>query len=118
VKVKIANVRTMPPVDQWRPWEVYVGRWNFYRGLPESPLGNPFRGEDAILCFRAWLRVAVQGCKAGRKTMRPEAVAAYEELQRLRALGKEHGRLTLVCWCFPKPCHSEEIKRQLEEFDG
>ena len=30
----------------------------------------------------------------------------YAELKRLAKLAKQ-GDLTLICWCFPKPCHGD-----------
>ncbi len=37
------------------------------------------------------------------------------ELNRLLELYREHGELILLCWCEPKRCHAETIKRWLEK---
>jgi hypothetical protein len=87
---------------------VYVGR--AMKGIPASPLGNPFRPNhegDAIERFRVWLRDAYRAELAGRATLaQAEAVA---ELRRLAELFREEGRLTLACWCSPEPCHADVI---------
>jgi hypothetical protein len=87
---------------------VYVGR--AMKGIPASPLGNPFRAEDypdAIERFREWLRDAYRAELAGRATLKQgDAVA---ELRRLAELFREEGGLTLACWCSPEPCHADVI---------
>ena len=37
----------------------------------------------------------------------------YNELERLKKLYAEHGRLNLFCWCAPKRCHAETVKQYL-----
>ena len=79
---------------------IYIGR--------PSLLGNPFEigvhGErgDVIRLYRRWLwdRILEQG-------------EVYAELKRLANLA-EHGDLTLICWCFPKPCHGAILIRAIE----
>ena len=41
-----------------------------------------------------------------------------KELARLKALLKEYGQLRLFCWCFPKRCHIETIRRYLLQGKG
>ena len=83
---------------------VYVGR--------PSTLGNPFAiGRDGsraevIEKYRAWLWQKMQ-----------EKGAVLNELYRLLGLGAVHGALNLECWCAPKPCHAEVIKRAMEFID-
>ena len=36
------------------------------------------------------------------------------ELERLKKLHVEYGKLRLFCWCAPKRCHAETIKQFLE----
>lgn len=89
-----------------------------YIGRP-SPLGNQFKiGEDGdraqvVNLYRIWLwneiSFTANPTKAGREVRR-----LYNQWQR-------DGELTLVCWCAPKPCHGDVIKRCLEwlaENDG
>jgi hypothetical protein len=87
---------------------VYVGR--AMKGIPASPLGNPFYPNaegDAIERFRGWLRDAYRAELAGRATL--EQGRAVAELQRLAQVYREEGRLTLACWCSPDPCHADVI---------
>lgn len=87
---------------------VYVGR--AMKGIPASPLGNPFRPNpegNAIELFRKWLRDAYRADLAGRATLAQSEAAA--ELRRLAELFREEGRLTLACWCSPEPCHADVI---------
>jgi len=37
------------------------------------------------------------------------------EMHRLLALYRQQGHLRLYCWCAPKRCHAETIKKWLEE---
>lgn len=92
--IRVENKRT------YRGAGIYIGR--------PSLLGNPFEigvhGEraDVIGLYRRWLwdRVLEQG-------------EVYAELKRLAILAKQ-GDLTLICWCFPKPCHGSILIRAIE----
>jgi hypothetical protein len=72
---------------------VYVGRASPWRGLPESPFGNPFKeGRDGtrakvIEKYRSWL------------LGRPEILQRLFELRGRR----------LACWCKPKACHGDVL---------
>lgn len=90
------------------PWMVYVGR--------PSVLGNRFSHqrtavptyrvasrEEAILNYRMWL---VERIKVGD-------LKVCQALEDLRSVLREQGRLTLVCWCYPLPCHADVLKRYL-----
>ncbi|MGL6133370.1 MAG: DUF4326 domain-containing protein [Prochlorococcaceae cyanobacterium] len=82
------------------PGQAYVGR--------PSPLGNPFQpGRDGsraevIARYRLWLWARMQD---------PSSIQ-HRELEQLqgRALA---GRLELLCWCSPLPCHAEVIRSAL-----
>lgn len=88
-----------------------------YIGRP-SPLGNPFgwqedhpdatrvsNREEAIACYREWLMSHI-------RTRTPRIV---NELERLGAIALRDGRLTLRCWCSPKPCHGDVLRKILLE---
>ena len=81
---------------------IYVGR--------PSVLGNPFKigkdgtREEVILKYKHYL------CDCIRKKNNP----VYNELKRLKELHDKGKDLVLVCWCYPKPCHAEIIKRAIE----
>jgi phage-related protein len=36
-------------------------------------------------------------------------------MQRIINYYKEHGQLRLFCWCAPKRCHAETIKKYIED---
>ena len=74
-----------------------------------SVLGNKsWRGieserEASCLKYDIWLKEKI---KVGDRTV-------CDELNRLYLIAKK-GNLYLACWCAPKQCHSESIKRVLE----
>ena len=82
------------------PGQAYVGR--------PSPLGNPFQlGRDGsraevIARYRLWLWARMQD---------PGSIQR-RELERLLARAQA-GRLELLCWCAPLPCHAEVIRSAL-----
>ena len=81
----------------------YIGRG--------SPLGNPFRmnGEtdrDRVCDrYETWFTQKVK----------ERDVRVMNELRRLYRLA-QLGDLVLGCYCAPKRCHGETIKRFLEQF--
>jgi hypothetical protein len=74
-----------------------------------SMLGNPFhmldeRGrDDCCDRYEEWFNDQIEGFK-------PELLRLYEMWQRYRGL-------RLFCWCAPKRCHAETIKRWLESYE-
>ena len=114
--IEIANASDLPPVAEWDPWMVYVGRRDNRRGLKASLLENP----DSPKCFVG--RTAeekLRNCLRCYRICLQNAMAAEGswigvELDRLRAIHEKHGKLVLACWCHPKPCHAEVIKEVLE----
>lgn len=82
---------------------IYIGR--------SSPLGNPFRvknnsdKERDRVCdaYEMWIADKI-------KQLNP---VVCSELRRLYELSKK-GDLTLGCFCSPKRCHGDTIKRILE----
>lgn len=81
----------------------YIGRG--------SPLGNPFKITDkmpreaAIKAYAKWLLEQIQ---AGNQEV-------IGELDRLAGIAMSKGKLVLRCYCAPKPCHGDVIKRVLLE---
>lgn len=39
-----------------------------------------------------------------------------KELRRLYCIYKKYGKLRLFCWCYPRRCHAETIKKFLEKY--
>lgn len=92
-----------------------------YVGRP-SALGNPFTHkqavkarhpelvlvgsrEEAVACYERWLRAEL--AKGNRRVR--------EAMNSLWRRWREDGELVLVCWCAPKACHADVLKRVLEE---
>jgi hypothetical protein len=73
---------------------VYIGRSNWYHGLPRSKWENPF--------------------KIGRDGTREEVIAKFErhlhESSLINDIHELQGK-KLVCWCAPKRCHGDVLLR-------
>ncbi len=84
------------------------GARGIYVGRP-SPLGNPFamQGEATrsavIRDYEDWLA----------EQLLDPCSAASIELHRLAALARKQD-LCLVCFCAPKACHADMIRRTIE----
>ncbi len=92
--------------------DVYIGRG--------SPLGNPFTGSKKVENTKA----------AFQCSSREEAIEKYEHYLRLAIYGNDSyicnqmnriwkmaktGDVNLVCFCKPKACHGDIIKKLIEE---
>lgn len=88
----------------------YIGRG--------SPLGNPFSHmentkaehkvetrEQAIEAYARWLLEQIQ---AGNQSV-------IDEMDRLAHIAMTKGKLILRCYCAPKPCHGDVIRKVLLE---
>ncbi|NES43633.1 DUF4326 domain-containing protein [Moorena sp. SIO2C4] len=81
--------------------DIYIGR--------PSVLGNPYKvgtssRDEVIQLYRKWLW--------GRIQANDSAVIA--ELKRIKKLVLSDKQVNLVCWCAPKPCHGEIVKKCIE----
>ena len=96
--IRIKNLRNEKPTQAW---QVKVDR--------SSVLGNPFymateaQRDEVCDKYEAYFE---------RQVRLNEQFE--EELRRLDDLHKDHGILELFCWCAPKRCHAETIKKYLE----
>jgi len=93
------------------PYDYYIGR--------PSPIGNPFThkpktryGEhivesrdSAIDNYEDWLKY---------KLLEKDPII-IEELRKISYQYKKDEEINLVCWCYPKRCHGEIIKKWLED---
>ena len=95
----IKNLRFSKPQFAW---QVRVDR--------ASVLGNPYYMENETqrdkVCdlYGAYFKENIQDPNS----------AFYQEIQRLYSILKEYRKLELYCWCAPKRCHAESIKKYLE----
>ena len=81
-----------------------------------SPVGNPFVGMAGVkdnqerekVCdlYEDWFQL---------KLKKREDQKFIHYLHKIKEALLTHGRVRLFCWCAPKRCHSETIKRWLEK---
>lgn len=84
-------------------WDVKVDR--------VSPLGNPFYMKDESQRDKVCDEYEEWFCKVVEDTNNePVQTMLWHMVDKY----KRHGKLNLFCWCAPKRCHSETIKRYIE----
>jgi hypothetical protein len=94
--ITIKNMRQGRPSN---PWDVRIDRF-------DKILGNPFymnsENERNLVCdkYEIWFNENL-----------PKLLP---RLNQLNELYQKYGKLNLYCWCAPKRCHAETIKRWLE----
>ena len=95
VEVRIANLRNEHPTEAWH---VRVDR--------TTPYGNPFvmtkvQTRDAVC---AGFQEYFDGLIGGNS----------KKFEPLLEIARKYGKITLFCWCAPKWCHAEIIKKYIE----
>ena len=101
MSIEIMNLHHDKPTELW---DVRVDR--------TSPLGNLFhmKGEDTrdYVCYKyeVWFEDKLN-------VMCHQRIIV--EFLRLKVIYEQHGKLRLFCWCAPKRCHAETIKKYIEE---
>jgi hypothetical protein len=99
MNITIANIKNGTKIDD--PHVFLIDR--------RTPVGNPFPLNDESLrdevCdkYDVWFN---------NKGLKDPKVVAY--LNSLRLYLAEHKKIILLCWCAPKRCHGETIKKWLE----
>ena len=92
--IKIKNLKNERPNN---PWDFKIDR--------STPVGNPFvltsgsTREDVCRLYEQYFKLLLSKSR----------VSSY--LSKLVAAYKQHGKLNLFCWCAPKRCHGETIKK-------
>lgn len=89
---------------------IYIGR--------PTPLGNPFSHragtlakfvtksvDEAIAKYEQWLVDKIES----------EDKDVLRELHKIVDASKNDKRTVLLCWCYPKPCHANIVKKIIEE---
>lgn len=100
MSIKIRNIRTFKPDGSIT---IKVDR--------SSPLGNPFKmGNDESLRDL----VCNNYERYFDNTVRVRHTIFTNEVDRIVELAKTND-ITLLCWCYPKRCHAETIKRHIED---
>lgn len=98
--ILICNLKYDKPVY---PYDVRVDRYN-------KVLGNPFfmvnetQRDFVCIQYEKWLK--------DKLINKDQDV--INELKRICDIYRQHGVLRLFCWCHPKRCHAETIKRIVE----
>jgi hypothetical protein len=94
--------------------KIYIGRSNQTYQLRSSPLQNPFRigrdgnREQVINKYQKWLHKQVKIGLAGHSN------SAFNKLVQIAKLVKMGKSVQLTCWCKPKLCHGDVIKRYID----
>jgi hypothetical protein len=77
-----------------------------------SPLGNPFymksEAQRNEVCdkYEKWFASQISNKQS----------KVYIEIVRLYKLARDGNHLNLQCWCAPKRCHGDTIKRFLDKY--
>lgn len=99
-KIEIKNLKYYRPLFFW---DFRVDRL--------TPLGNPFQitaERDRYCCckeYNLWFN----------RQLLLETKGVLKGLRLLEVALKKYGKLRLFCWCAPKQCHAETIKKYLLE---
>ena len=96
--IKIGNIRTFKPDGSIT---IKVDR--------SSPLGNPF-----YMCNESVRDYVCDRYEAYFNNAYSNTANIDTELNRIVELAKTND-ITLLCWCYPKRCHAETIKRYIED---
>lgn len=107
--VNIKNLRTEKPKD---PWDFIVDR--------TSVLGNPFAMHGGItrkqVCenYEKWFYSRT--CK-NTAILLPIDYKVRNYLNEIWEAHKKYKVVNLFCWCIPKQCHAETVKRYIENLN-
>jgi len=102
--IKVANIKNHIRTD-----------YDFYIGRP-SLLGNPYSDkkesiakiivdsrDEAMDMYKEYFYKRIE---SGDKDF-------IDELDKMYNFYKEHGKMNICCWCFPKRCHGNIIKEYI-----
>lgn len=94
--ITIKNLRVEKPKE---PWDFYIDR--------RSPVGNPYPLEKE----KDRDRVIEDYIDYFNKMVSYNDVSFMGYLTTILKTYEVHGKVNLFCWCFPKRCHGDVIKR-------
>ena len=98
--IEICNLRKQKPIE---PYDVKVDR--------SSILGNPFVMRSEIerdsVCDKYELHF--------KSKIKNKSERFLNEILNLINIYKKYNKLRLFCWCSPKRCHAETIKKYIED---
>lgn len=96
MKIEICNLRQQQPSE---PYDFYIDR--------RSSLGNPYfigSRKKVIKLYKKWFKLQVK---------KDSWCSANKELTLIKKALKKYGKVRLFCWCSPKKCHGDIIKKWL-----
>lgn len=99
--IELKNMRSGGRMN--KPWDYRCDRANKILG---NHVGKGMNRLPSIEAFKEFLDIAL---KAEGTNM------VKSEMNKLYFIHQKYGKLNLWCWCTPLPCHTEVIKRKLEE---
>ena len=99
VRVEICNLRNRRPTEAWH---IIVDR--------TSRFGNPF------VMTKVQTRDAV--CDGFEEYMKGLLSKGDKRFEPLLELANKYGKVSLFCWCAPKRCHAETLKKYIESGGG
>ena len=97
MKTSVVNIK-----NNNNDFDIYIGRFNPWRRLPQSPFANPFvlnkdrDRDDSMEMYRIWLFMQPDLMEKARKDLR----------------GK-----VLGCWCKPELCHGDILAQVSDSED-
>ena len=95
MSVQIINLRSNQPYD--------------FRCDRQSPVGNPYTMHNESERDEVCEQYAILFDQTMHNNNNTSKFKAY--IQRIVDFHKQHGHVTLACWCAPKRCHCEIIKQ-------
>lgn len=90
--------------------------FDYYIGRP-SPLSNPYthlnnsKHAKMVVGTRA---EAINAYSAYFK-LNMDSIEFQAEINNILEIYNEHGAINFVCYCFPKSCHGDYIKKYIED---
>ncbi len=96
VSVKIYNLRTQQPT---KAWHVVIDRTTKY--------GNPFT------ITKVQTRDTV--CDSFHEYMEGLLSSGDKRFAPLLEIATKYGKIGLFCWCAPKRCHAETLRKYIED---
>jgi hypothetical protein len=109
--IKVINIRDVKKEN----FNLFIGRYHSYRpdsGMKDGTmLGNPYpmkNESEREECIR----------KFSEYFFLPENYEKFlPYLKRIKQREKEHGTVYLVCFCAPKACHGDIIKKAVDSLE-
>lgn len=93
-----------------KPSEAY----DFFIDRHKSPVGNPYVEKQGVKESERDAVCDKYETYFNSKVVTRAYTPFHEYLNKIKAAYIKYGKVRLFCWCAPKRCHGETIKRWLE----